>query len=234
MKSSLTQQIRENLSQKSTEELGEIWVQQDTGEWSPQAFQAIRQILIERGVNPDSLEGRKKAAAGAVEGTATRPVQARPVTNASQHNPPVGYFDRVFFVWLGFMRRWFWLGFIYMVYRLVTDKDVTGDGALLVLLLGILGFGVVALGFALLYAPVLHDELRKATCPKCSTEILVRPSADRAKTDEGGESRIQCPSCQWVLVFDAESFLLKRAEDNAAATDRGHECDGSGTAGKAA
>jgi len=48
--------ILENMRMKSTDELLNIWIYQDHREWSEEAFSAIRQILIERGVAvPDPI-----------------------------------------------------------------------------------------------------------------------------------------------------------------------------------
>ncbi|MDD5085193.1 MAG: hypothetical protein PHE61_04010 [Candidatus Omnitrophica bacterium] len=45
----LAEQICENMKQKSTAELLEIWKENNTEEWSREAFEVVRQILFERG-----------------------------------------------------------------------------------------------------------------------------------------------------------------------------------------
>ena len=44
----LVNEIRSQMSMRETEELLEIWYVQDIDEWSPEAFEAIRQILLDR------------------------------------------------------------------------------------------------------------------------------------------------------------------------------------------
>jgi hypothetical protein len=56
---SYSAQVRRSLSEKETEELVAIWLEDDRNEWTTEAFQAIESILIERlGALPDrnSLE----------------------------------------------------------------------------------------------------------------------------------------------------------------------------------
>jgi hypothetical protein len=61
------QLIRRSLEDRDTAELLEIWQKNDPGEWSPEAFQAIREILIERiGSVPDQ-QAREPEAQGEVE-----------------------------------------------------------------------------------------------------------------------------------------------------------------------
>lgn len=48
--SELHRQIYNNLKLKETDELLEIWQINDRSEWSDQAFDAIRELLVERGV----------------------------------------------------------------------------------------------------------------------------------------------------------------------------------------
>jgi hypothetical protein len=45
---SLETSIFNSMNLKSTEELAQIWQEQDTDEWSPTALQAVRKILIDR------------------------------------------------------------------------------------------------------------------------------------------------------------------------------------------
>lgn len=49
MNKMLIEQITENLRKKETEELVEIWKENDRNQYSDEAFEAIRQILAERG-----------------------------------------------------------------------------------------------------------------------------------------------------------------------------------------
>jgi uncharacterized membrane protein YgcG len=54
-------QIRENMETKSTEELLGIWKENDREQWSEEAFEAIKQLLLERGETlPDQKEKLKK------------------------------------------------------------------------------------------------------------------------------------------------------------------------------
>ena len=41
-------QLRLALQRKDTEELLEIWKTNDTAQWTPEAFETIREILLER------------------------------------------------------------------------------------------------------------------------------------------------------------------------------------------
>lgn len=49
--SSLREQIRDRMNLKETEELLEIWQNNDRAEWSDEAFEVIQEILKERGVD---------------------------------------------------------------------------------------------------------------------------------------------------------------------------------------
>src|SRR5512139_582545 len=48
--SSLREQIHNNMNLKETEELLELWRNNDRAEWSQEAFEIIKEILKERGV----------------------------------------------------------------------------------------------------------------------------------------------------------------------------------------
>ena len=52
MNEKFIEQFREQMEEKSTEDLLEIWNQYNTQEWTEEVFIAIQQILISRGVNP--------------------------------------------------------------------------------------------------------------------------------------------------------------------------------------
>jgi hypothetical protein len=52
MKTSLRQQIRDSMNLRDTEELLQIWQANDRIEWSDEAFEAIREILQSRDVEP--------------------------------------------------------------------------------------------------------------------------------------------------------------------------------------
>jgi hypothetical protein len=57
MSSDLRDQIYEQMNQKETDDLLDIWVMNDRTEWSDEVFEIIRQIFIQRGVNyPDQDE----------------------------------------------------------------------------------------------------------------------------------------------------------------------------------
>ncbi len=60
----LNKKLYENMRQKSSDELLQIWKENDRTEWSDEAYDAIRQILTERGV---SLPSQKAAVAVADE-----------------------------------------------------------------------------------------------------------------------------------------------------------------------
>lgn len=47
----LSKKLYENMRQKSTEELLQIWKENDRTEWSDEAYVAIKQVLDERGVS---------------------------------------------------------------------------------------------------------------------------------------------------------------------------------------
>ncbi len=49
--SSMTTKLYDNMRQKSTEELLQIWTENDRTEWSDEAYAAIRQVLTERNVS---------------------------------------------------------------------------------------------------------------------------------------------------------------------------------------
>jgi hypothetical protein len=53
--SSLKKTIRENMQWKETEELIDIWLEQNTDEWTPEALQVVGEILQERGVDLHSI-----------------------------------------------------------------------------------------------------------------------------------------------------------------------------------
>jgi hypothetical protein len=65
MTESLRRQIRGNLNQKGTEELLEIWIKHDLGEWSEVTYDIIREILEERHVDLPAQEaaGKRKLSA---------------------------------------------------------------------------------------------------------------------------------------------------------------------------
>lgn len=49
--SNMITKLYENMRQKTTEELLQIWVENDRTEWSDEAYAAIRQVLTERNVS---------------------------------------------------------------------------------------------------------------------------------------------------------------------------------------
>lgn len=60
----LTREIHTKMEKKSTEELLKIWQENDREQWSEEVFEAIRQLLLERGEHlpprPSPEKGRKK------------------------------------------------------------------------------------------------------------------------------------------------------------------------------
>jgi len=52
MNTKLIEAIKTRMNDKTDEELSEIWTKNDTGEWSEEAFEAIRLILTDRGITP--------------------------------------------------------------------------------------------------------------------------------------------------------------------------------------
>ncbi len=45
----LVQHIRKNMETKTTQDLLRIWIENDTEQWSPEAFEVVKQLLEERG-----------------------------------------------------------------------------------------------------------------------------------------------------------------------------------------
>lgn len=55
-RATIVESIRVNLREKSTEELLEIWKKNNREEWSDEAFEAIKELLVERGDKPPSQD----------------------------------------------------------------------------------------------------------------------------------------------------------------------------------
>jgi hypothetical protein len=76
MDQELREQIRGNFEERESEELLELWRENDRDEYSAQAFEVVREILIERGVElPEQEAGRttKTEADAGREGRTARP-----------------------------------------------------------------------------------------------------------------------------------------------------------------
>jgi len=67
MNSDLAEQIKDNLSKKTTEELLSIWAENDRTEWSEEAFAAIHVLLTDRGA---AIPSQKNIDANGAKGVA--------------------------------------------------------------------------------------------------------------------------------------------------------------------
>jgi len=80
MNEKLLGEVKKSLEAKSTDELLSIWKANETEEWSGEAFEAIRQILNERGEKPPARkQAQPPAQATAREPKAVQQVPKRPV-----------------------------------------------------------------------------------------------------------------------------------------------------------
>jgi hypothetical protein len=85
--------IRQRMREQTTEQLLELWVTNDRAMWSPEAFEAVKSLLAERGVKE-------------------LPPQNDPAPVATTHQPED---DPVARYWLGWLRPVLWLGCVVSV-----------------------------------------------------------------------------------------------------------------------
>ena len=94
----LVESIRLRMRERSDAELMEIWTTNDRVTWAPEAFEAVKSLLVERGVRD-------------------LPPQQPPAPLAERHSPGS---DPVADYWLGWLRPVLWLGIAIASLNLLT------------------------------------------------------------------------------------------------------------------
>ena len=70
----LVQHIRKNMETKTTQDLLRIWIENDTEQWSPEAFEVVKQLLEERG---ERIPLEKDAVGPKIEDLKTENIRVR-------------------------------------------------------------------------------------------------------------------------------------------------------------
>lgn len=97
MNPNLLHAVRERMREQSTEQLLALWVTNDRATYSPEAFEAVRSLLAERGVT-------------------TLPPQSDPAPIAEKHSPDA---DPAVQYWLGWLKPVLWIGIAIAALNLV-------------------------------------------------------------------------------------------------------------------
>lgn len=110
----MIEDIRQNLASKSTDDLLRIWKENDRERWSDAAFEAVRQILTERGLE--------------------LPAQDTPTTGTQPAAPPPRKASRGFLVWGAFLA----VGFFFSR----QGQHALSSGSLTVIFVSLLGLAL--------------------------------------------------------------------------------------------